>query len=63
MLNIILSIMLHWEKVFPQQRTAHRAIRQALSKSNSKRLVQMSVSKRETGIAHGFYGFRRINTD
>jgi len=31
MLNLILTIMLEWEKVFAQRRTAHRAIRQALS--------------------------------
>ena len=31
MLSAILSIMLEWEKVFPQCRTANRAIKQALS--------------------------------
>lgn len=31
MLKIIVAIMLSWEKVFAQRRTAHRAMRQALS--------------------------------
>ena len=31
MLATIVSIMLHWNKVFPQHRTTHRAIKQALA--------------------------------
>ncbi|HWN10391.1 MAG TPA: transposase [Pyrinomonadaceae bacterium] len=31
MLSTIVAILLHWNKVFPQQRTTHRAIKQSLS--------------------------------